>query len=841
MAISVRGAAMLLVLSSQMSAALARGAEDDWQGGAKSFTEGPLCSLVLQVKPRGALHMVAPGGVCDAGHGCLAPTPIPLGCLALTNSAAPTRIERSGDWSGSKAVAVFEGGRTLTVHASQLSAGIAIQTSGANLLLFGGDQHDRMVTFPDGKMKLHSPFHAGKPGKGTITPTYAAVPLQNGVKVCPANASIPAPTGGEWTLVWWGKASHFLRTTSPVTGDGNLRASHTDAYHADCPLLLVFDATPVSLTVAQGGGIECAFDKPSRCAVVLPLLGAAHVQAETTEKWADGLPEDILARCQALASFARQYPLSARESFAYDESKDEAALTETVSFLELGSGGRKAAPLPPIAALAMKQGLPITVSAKLTELDLTTEFGPLVAAADTDTVTWTVRGLGKYVKQSRRVGNDAKPPATLEAELEAQVKKLLEAGPLAPWVFEDHFSKARGDYYWAEPGEVLYLLSEVHPVVGEQQQAALLRSMADLRAACPPPSVPVLAPDKGSRRGGYDTGPCPLSRQVLKERGKRVSLFALYGLARCCELTDTKPTQAEWEECKKVLAGAFQEQGWATLYLLGHPGRFVWPGYSVQPKEELETSRFWLGDRPGTVVNANRQFAGAVGAARLTRLAGDKAAEQQAWWMLARSAVLRVALGKYPAWRYDARLAVIPPKPDWAWQTRRNFSPGLLETLSWSKPQDDVRQVTELAPDLVNLGDSSGPVDGNSRWNQTCMAQLPAFRDMVPELSLLLAEHLRPECAALVERIAWNHPIWYASFAEAVLGHEHNMNHPSDAFQVFLARAQVLGEKPDQLTRWIDVPWTERGDLFYLNKLAETIKAYRGVTRTEYSTKGAER
>jgi len=443
-------------------------------------------------------------------------------------------------------------------------------------------------------------------------------------------------------------------------------------------LLLVFDATPVSLTVAQGGGIECAFDKPSRCAVVLPLLGAAHVQAETTEKWADGLPEDILARCQALASFARQYPLSARESFAYDESKDEAALTETVSLLELGSGGRKAAPLPPIAALAMKQGLPITVSAKLTELDLTTEFGPLVAAADTDTVTWTVRGLGKYVKQSRRVGNDAKPPATLEAELEAQVKKLLEAGPLAPWVFEDHFSKARGDYYWAEPGEVLYLLSEVHPVVGEQQQAALLRSMADLRAACPPPSVPVLAPDKGSRRGGYDTGPCPLSRQVLKERGKRVSLFALYGLARCCELTDTKPTQAEWEECKKVLAGAFQEQGWATLYLLGHPGRFVWPGYSVQPKEELETSRFWLGDRPGTVVNANRQFAGAVGAARLTRLAGDKAAEQQAWWMLARSAVLRVALGKYTAWRYDARLAVIPPKPDWAWQTRRNFSPGLL-------------------------------------------------------------------------------------------------------------------------------------------------------------------
>ena len=55
------------------------------------------------------------------------------------------------------------------------------------------------------------------------------------------------------------------------------------------------------------------------------------------------------------------------------------------------------------------------------------------------------------------------------------------------------------------------------------------------------------------------------------------------------------------------------------------------------------------------------------------------------------------------------------------------------------------------------------------------------------------------------------------------------MNHPSDAYQVFCAHAQILDASGQQLARWIDVPWLDRGDLFYLHKLAETVKAYRGV------------
>jgi hypothetical protein len=39
----------------------------------------------------------------------------------------------------------------------------------------------------------------------------------------------------------------------------------------------------------------------------------------------------------------------------------------------------------------------------------------------------------------------------------------------------------------------------------------------------------------------------------------------------------------------------------------------------------------------------------------------------------------------------------------------------------------------------------------------------------------------------------------------------------------------VLQEPPEKLSRYVDIPWMERGDLYDIHKLAETIRAYRGV------------
>ena len=62
------------------------------------------------------------------------------------------------------------------------------------------------------------------------------------------------------------------------------------------------------------------------------------------------------------------------------------------------------------------------------------------------------------------------------------------------------------------------------------------------------------------------------------------------------------------------------------------------------------------------------------------------------------------------------------------------------------------------------------------------------------------------------------------------MGNEHNLNHPVDSYQIFMAEALIRRAPAEDLARYADIPWLETGDLFYMQKLAETIKAYRGVT-----------
>jgi hypothetical protein len=56
---------------------------------------------------------------------------------------------------------------------------------------------------------------------------------------------------------------------------------------------------------------------------------------------------------------------------------------------------------------------------------------------------------------------------------------------------------------------------------------------------------------------------------------------------------------------------------------------------------------------------------------------------------------------------------------------------------------------------------------------------------------------------------------------------------PSDAYGQFLARAWISGENPEQLQRYIDVPWVPLGDLYYLHKVAVAVGAFRSRTLSQ--------
>lgn len=197
--------------------------------------------------------------------------------------------------------------------------------------------------------------------------------------------------------------------------------------------------------------------------------------------------------------------------------------------------------------------------------------------------------------------------------------------------------------------------------------------------------------------------------------------------------------------------------------------------------------------------------------------------------LLAKAAMLRVGMAKYPRYLYRAGLIELPAQRDWMIRNTAQTWNGYLFNADWGSANDDARQVTFLSQFGVFLYDQSGTAGTNPEDCCFFNPYMIGYRDLVPELAYLLVDKAKTEAEIYARKVKAFAPHWYASFAEGVLGYEHNLSHPIDAFQIFLAEAWINNASGDSLANYVDIPWLDVGDLFYLHKLAETANAYRGV------------
>ncbi|MBI4130049.1 hypothetical protein HY468_01895, partial [Candidatus Roizmanbacteria bacterium] len=84
-------------------------------------------------------------------------------------------------------------------------------------------------------------------------------------------------------------------------------------------------------------------------------------------------------------------------------------------------------------------------------------------------------------------------------------------------------------------------------------------------------------------------------------------------------------------------------------------------------------------------------------------------------------------------------------------------------------------------------------------------------------------------------------PDWYLSYSKMDVGTEQNLKSPVDSFQLFMAKAflqqdQWKNGNGDKLAHFVDTSWLDAGDFFYMHKLSETIKTYRGWTWNDEGT-----
>jgi hypothetical protein len=98
------------------------------------------------------------------------------------------------------------------------------------------------------------------------------------------------------------------------------------------------------------------------------------------------------------------------------------------------------------------------------------------------------------------------------------------------------------------------------------------------------------------------------------------------------------------------------------------------------------------------------------------------------------------------------------------------------------------------------------------------------FMFLVPELADHFRDNILLQVQDAVDEYEYNAPYWFVSRLEAVFG-EGTAVPLYDYGSIFLAKAWILQANQQELTKYLDVPAVEVGDLYYIQNLVAAIEA----------------
>lgn len=746
------------------------------------------------------------GGVSSQWDLLFGPSGIELGSIKTPQSSSASLISQDSSWAKNKMTFTPSSGAAVDLWVSRLTPALLANTTGSTLRLFTGNVPQYRI--------INNTYSEST---GPVKPKYIAYGSGSAITYAQLSSSITSLSSLDkgWLMLWFGNNSHFSETKrildygAPPLSDGFL---------ADIPILLIFQNQPVSIKASIEGGVELTYGGSVGKMVILPLYGRNHLEALQTENWYNNLPASVMAQINFWVPRMGYFPADVSETYSF--TNGQAIITETIRYETVRtSGSIKFAPLSPILALAEPLLSP-TFSAPLTDGNLPTQFGPIKGFNNVDSYSWWINNLIDTVDQERIVPSNVESvPDDVMGELEDQVQSLIDAGHMDPWLYADQIPNIdyRGDLYWANPADTLYHLAEVADALPDGEiRNELINYMVTERNTYPPEDVYNLDFGQGVSRG---TIGLPVIGDVMETvltswRWSRpdvfltnVPLYSFYGLSRYYQVVGSAPSNATFQKAVQALDRDMKEQDWATL------------GYF----NGFQESRV-------AVVSSNRHFAGMIGFIRLARRMNDTNMEQLGLALFAKAAVARLGQLHYPRYLAEAGLIELPASPQWQVKGLVDSWEGLIFNYSWTSAYDDPRQPLFIDQFDITLFDHSGPFADGEEWDQgTTSPYLICYRDMVPELALLFANSAPDEARITMQKVQDITPHWYATYNEATFGMEHNMTHPVDSFQLFLADTYLDQPDGDQMARYADISWLERGDLFYMQKLAETVLKYRGA------------
>lgn len=723
------------------------------------------------------------------------------------------RPEVTGDWAHTMA----KFGDELMVVASRLSPGMLITVSGESLTLFSGG------------LKL-----MGRESQATMPLRGVAYPCADGVRTSLAAPDMPSALDSRddsmfaaperpWILLWWNPFPY----TRAAYGDQGL------SYMAHSPVLLVFSTPPFEVEFDEGVTFSWLEPGPHH-AVLIPLYGSAYPDEGQVAVWANGLPDDVAGRCEWWNETLGCFPLTVEETYEFERGDGAIMVDNAFSYVELREHSAPHAPVPPMLVLAKEMGLPVTFEGGgYEDSGLVTPFGPYCVVRDAARVRARFDGLAKYALEDRAIPDPALMPGDLLDEFIREIDAILAAGHLAPWrmvvrdvSFPDAVAHGAAQFEWDKPGDMIETLAGAMPLLDDKRRAEAAAYMARQRNEFPPESLPHLPYDAGARRERHFVSD-EFIRQASEKREQRsfytqnksLPMETLYALD--CYYKAIPGAAGELEECWDDIRAAAEpylaQLDWASL------------GFSsfntVQTGKSLYDKDVYFG--AGGVLEANAWVKAMIGYVRLARRAGDPGAEAEAWGLLARALAFRYALGKYALFQY--RRGLLPdPRSLKGEKTIDNL--GSQWDTPWNRKIPFY--VWEFRDELDYVAQPMRVDEFGVESGMTAPSAYPGFfRIACPELGRFCSDFLRPEFSRLLERIEENLPDWHIAFnTDGFNFSDAQPLQPFDSHQVFLAMAWVAEAPPERLRVLRDVPWVARGDLYYLDKLRETLYSYARAT-----------
>lgn len=768
-------------------------------------------------------------------------TPVDLGTVEPLDGYEPEIEECVRNWAGTRLVLRYEddmfagsGSPAMEVIVSRLTPAALFRLQ-SDVRLFGGLKYVG-TTFPGTNPNVSGA--AKREPKGLVAPQYYAAGRDGEVAIRPLDAlaglSLEGMDSG-WLLVWHGKKSFFSGITeadvnwSPFGGPSAIFKNAL--YQADCPILVLFNQAPISIAGADAeNGVEVRFGDPDNAALLmLPLLGEYMPPAEETEKWSQGLPKDIVERCDWWAKHARKFPMDVAETYSYDAEKDVVVVREEFTFLDFRDSGTTAAPVAPMFSTAALEGLPLEFSAPSSDPKHVTGVGSYMVVPGVESYEIRFPGLSKYA--IRPEPGQGQAPERLTAALGREVEKIIEAGHLAPWmcmmksIWSSNYPEATRHLVHANPSETLYHLSEALSFLEPALRQRAIEYMKKERTEYPPETAGIRQGGEGARRESYPLseeflqplkpGQRPPSRSMIDfhhfdnfyVRNKLIPPETLLHLAGYYKAVDGEGLAGAWPGIQAIFSPYLERSDWAT------GGAYRWPDqYRISQYRPTSPAVPHASDNVyglGGVTDANNRFSACVGLVRLAQMAADKDVENMAWGLLAKTAAARFAMGKMAGHLYARGVMTLPAK----------YSDSETAGLAMEKPGDDVR-----APHALDEFGMMLTVKSGCYYNGA--VGLILMRDAAPELGAFARDFLREETRRYFARFEMNIPHWYFAWVESTVSNESTNSRVNDGYQAFMAHAWALGDSAQWLETHLDVPWHPRGDLLYMQKLVETIRAY---------------